>query len=277
MAAGLAEEDGFIAVIAARNEATTVSNTLIQLGRAGVKHAILVCNGCLDNTLNEALLASPSLPFPLRILWFNNPLGHDVARAIGSYIAKRTFPETMRIVFIDADWGGSFGPMLESFLQFGGNSQSDVISVTWRSLGPDASTDPFYATWREVLTKQRIVPQSAVPFVMPMAVRLSVFDKLSPMWLANPGWWFASVVQTAYTWSVYEEWDIALIGHRNRSMIHNQAMKKRIALDGHIARLWCNRTVKAAPITFTPAELAALPSRDLDSLYRFASMTWRSD
>lgn len=262
-----------VAVVAARNEVGTIENVLLQLGRAGVHAAVLIVNGCHDDTIFVARDVAGRLPYPLHFVWFRTPLGHDVPRAIGTYVAMRAFP-AMMTVYVDGDWGGSFGPMLADFIEFASQSESDVVSVSWKSLTVNAKADSLFDTWRHAIAQQSIASSEAVPFALPMAIRVSTFHMLSPIWLANPGWWFASAIKAKVSWSVFADWDMSITGHQGRDSKHSQAMRRRIAVDGWTAQRWVDQKPSPKLPPFTDADLAVLPHRDLTRLLAFAGTAW---
>ncbi|WAH42194.1 hypothetical protein NZD89_01380 [Alicyclobacillus fastidiosus] len=263
------------AIIGARNEARDIENVLRQLGRAGIQGAVVVCNGGTDDTLARTLAFNAQSPFPVATVFFHAALGHDVARAVGTYALLRRVSAACKsayCLYLDADLSGSFGPMLADFIAFGTAEDRDVTSLSSSCLRDEGMAGAA-AIWREALHHQKAVPESAVPFMVPLLVHTRLFRRVSPLLLANPGCWVAVVarLETA-SWCTYDAWDNRLVGHRSRSPAHARAMRERIALDGRtVYSILGHRQLPRTSV----APCAPLPSRNLEALERYAAAaTW---
>ncbi|WAH37319.1 glycosyltransferase family A protein [Alicyclobacillus dauci] len=255
-----------IAIIPAKNEAKSIVNVLHQLERARIDGAIVVCNGCTDETSSLALSLQSQLPYDLHIVWIESALGHDVARAVGTYSALRQHPGDGLFLYIDGDWQGAFGPMLGDFLLAGRELNCDVLSVTWSSLGSSSLVGVTAMPWRAALKMQQVVPETAAPFLLPMLVRTRMFQHGSPMLIAHPGHFFAFAAMRGCLWMTFEDWHMELVGNPSRSRLHHAAISNRIAQDGQVAcDVLGGRPVKRL------GPLANLPDRDIRTLTRYAA------
>lgn len=230
---------GVTAVIAVRNEAQSISGVLTQIRRSDVSRAVVVCNGCVDESAGHVRSTAEKLQFPVTVLDFPQPLGHDVGRAIGTYAALRETLDLAGVVYVDGDFAGSFGGMLREFLATCAEGRAGIVSIS-RPIDPRAYASHAAAieAWARLLSRQTVVPHAALPFLLPMYIRRDVFLKLSPQWLANPGAWFAAAVTTRQKWGVYPHWEMSMTGHRSRGHTHNDAMLKRLLSDCQTAERW---------------------------------------
>ncbi|TYO96998.1 glycosyltransferase [Desulfallas thermosapovorans] len=97
----------FIAVIPAKNEAKSLGKVIANLPTRYLDCIIPVLNGCTDNSLE--VLENLNCPL-LAPLWFDEPLGIDVPRAVGAMEATRLGADG--ILFIDGDMAGASEEML---------------------------------------------------------------------------------------------------------------------------------------------------------------------
>lgn len=67
-----------VAIVPAKDEAETVGDVVRSLLEVPVDEVLVVANGCTDNTAEVAADAGA------RVINFDDPLGHDVGRAIGA-------------------------------------------------------------------------------------------------------------------------------------------------------------------------------------------------
>ncbi|WP_067621246.1 hypothetical protein [Alicyclobacillus acidiphilus] len=269
------EKKRTIAVISAQNEEKSISNVLRQLARAGVDNVVLVCNGSEDETLERARETIGQLGMCAQLLWFKRPLGHDVPRAIGAYAALRAYRGAGGVLFVDGDWAGSFGPMLEGFLTRAMEQSADILGIDSSSL-PEGSAAALDEAWTMALSMQHNAPADIVPYVLPMWVKCSVFQSVSPRWLAYPGAWFAATVQSGCRWSSHPEWDMRLLGHLSRSAAHRKSVDQLIHADGLMALAWLQSgdsdvSAHAAYERSRVSLIRDLPTRDVQRLNRFAS------
>ena len=91
----------FAVVIPAKNEEKSILAALTTILRLPVSCIILVINGCTDRTFELAR----SIPDPrLHILYFTEPLGIDIPRAIGALYARHL--DVKGALFVDGDMSG---------------------------------------------------------------------------------------------------------------------------------------------------------------------------
>ncbi|WDL99005.1 glycosyltransferase family 2 protein [Alicyclobacillus sp. ALC3] len=209
------------AVIPAHNEAGYVGQVLHQLVRAGVSHCVIVANGCTDDTVREVKSAH-SLFRSVTIVDLPVPLGPDVGRAVGAIAALRLNPKPDWLVFVDADWQGAFGPLLADFLAVGIRGEKRVLFVGQREI-----TRLDQRLWQAALHQVRADLFGLQPSLLPLLIRRSAFQMLSPRWLAHPGQ-FAALCVThllARDVGVYVDWEPRVVGNRQRGWSHDHAMR----------------------------------------------------
>lgn len=91
----------FAVVIPAKNEEMSILAVLTSVLRLPIKYIIIVLNGCSDRTLELAR----SIHDPrIHILYFTEPLGIDVPRAIGALYAHHL--GATGTLFVDGDMSG---------------------------------------------------------------------------------------------------------------------------------------------------------------------------
>jgi len=91
----------FAAIIPAKNEEKSILAALTTILRLPISHIILVLNGCTDQTF--ALVRS--IPDArIHILYFSDPLGIDIPRAIGALYARHL--GVKGALFVDGDMSG---------------------------------------------------------------------------------------------------------------------------------------------------------------------------
>lgn len=91
----------FAAVIPARNEEKSILAVLTTVLRLPVDYIILVLNGCTDQTL-ELVRSIPDAR--IHILFFSDPLGIDIPRAVGALYALHL--GVAGTLFVDGDMSG---------------------------------------------------------------------------------------------------------------------------------------------------------------------------
>ncbi|KGP75526.1 glycosyltransferase [Desulfosporosinus sp. Tol-M] len=91
----------FAVVIPAKNEEKSILATMTTILRLPVSYIILVLNGCTDRTFQLA----QSIPDTrIHILYFSDPLGIDIPRAIGALYARHIGAKG--VLFVDGDMSG---------------------------------------------------------------------------------------------------------------------------------------------------------------------------
>jgi len=91
----------FAVVIPAKNEEKSILATLTTILRLPVSYIILVLNGCTDQTFK---LARTIPDARIHILYFSDPLGLDIPRAIGALYACHIGAKG--VLFVDGDMSG---------------------------------------------------------------------------------------------------------------------------------------------------------------------------
>lgn len=91
----------FAVIIPAKNEEKSILATLTTILRLPVSYIIIVLNGCTDQTFQLAC----SIPDTrIHILFFSEPLGIDIPRAIGALYARQLGAKGA--LFVDGDMSG---------------------------------------------------------------------------------------------------------------------------------------------------------------------------
>jgi Glycosyltransferases involved in cell wall biogenesis len=102
----------FAAVIPAKNEEKSILAALTTILRLPVNYIILVLNGCSDRTIELV----HSIPDPrLHILYFSEPLGIDIPRAIGALYVR--YLGVKGTLFVDGDMSGDIYQNLLDLLE----------------------------------------------------------------------------------------------------------------------------------------------------------------
>ncbi|WP_088188634.1 glycosyltransferase [Desulfosporosinus sp. FKA] len=101
----------FSAIIPAKNEEKSILAVLTTVLRLPVDYIILVLNGCTDQTLELARSIPDSR---IHILFFSDPLGIDIPRAVGSLYARSL--DVDGTLFIDGDMSGDIYQNLLSLI-----------------------------------------------------------------------------------------------------------------------------------------------------------------
>lgn len=91
-----------VAVVPARNEADRISKVLANLAQLPLDAIITVINGCQDRTLQ--VVRETKIP-SLRALFFQEPLGIDVPRAVGAKYGQELGADA--VIFVDGDMIGA--------------------------------------------------------------------------------------------------------------------------------------------------------------------------
>ena len=102
----------FTAVIPVHNEEKSILAVLATVLRLPLQYIIPVINGCTDRTMELVR----SIPDPrLQIIYFQEPLGIDVPRAIGALYARHL--NARGVLFIDGDMSGDLFSNLNQLIE----------------------------------------------------------------------------------------------------------------------------------------------------------------
>lgn len=91
----------FATIVPARNEEKSIMAALTTILRLPISHIIIVLNGCTDRTF-ELVRSIPDNR--IHILYFSEPLGIDIPRAIGALYARHL--GVKGALFVDGDMSG---------------------------------------------------------------------------------------------------------------------------------------------------------------------------
>ncbi|GMA50548.1 glycosyl transferase [Alicyclobacillus contaminans] len=230
----MTSEENVCGIIAVQNETSSLKNVLRQLHRAGVTTCVVVVNHIEPAAaLNAAEETAAALAMRLHEVSFEHGLGPDIGRSVGTYAALRTFPNAKRLLYVDGDWMGSFGPALAEFLKEG---RDDALDCLWVAHSGDPRPD--IALWQDTLHHQHPHLTDVAPNELPLLVDRAVFEWVSPRWLAHPGRWLALLAahrRPPLRLGVSRAWSARYAGNPVKSGHHQAAMRATLlgdALDG---------------------------------------------
>ncbi|MDR3270725.1 MAG: glycosyltransferase [Peptococcaceae bacterium] len=106
----------YAAIIPARNEEKNIIATLTTIRRLPMHYIIVVINGCTDQTLHLIQTHTHAIQdLRLHIIYFPEPLGIDIPRAIGALYAQ--YLHCRGALFVDGDMSGPIGHNLNRLYQ----------------------------------------------------------------------------------------------------------------------------------------------------------------
>jgi len=228
------------AVVQARNEEASIANVISQLWRAGVAYSVIVVNGSRDKTAQIAQRVArdgtglPAARMRCTVLTANIPLGHDVGKAVGVYAARRLRWPVHIYVFVDGDWNGGFGPRLAQWLDRAVEEDSDIALTQWAPQTQVSRWErPDWEIWQDVFSLHWPNLLGTAASQAPMAVRGTVFDRISPYWLHQPSKWlaYALMLQPQLKVTASPEIQAALVGNPSRSATHQHLMLETLLGD----------------------------------------------
>lgn len=100
-----------MAVVPVQNEQGRICQVLSTLSHIDIQQAVVVLNGCSDNSLEEI---KECRLLPIRVVYFTESLGVDVPRAVGASVALQLGADA--VLFVDGDMTGAFTLPLEQLL-----------------------------------------------------------------------------------------------------------------------------------------------------------------
>ncbi len=174
----------FSAVIPAQNEEKSILAVLTNLLSLPLDLIIPVLNGCTDNTLE--LISS--IPDPrLHIIYFTQPLGIDVPRAIGALYALKL--KTDGVLFIDGDMSGNIHKNLCDLLNALLNEVDVALTNCYPYITHRANLVNLVLKFRSLLNKELDLFQTlglATPTHGPHALSARALSQFPPEALAIP-------------------------------------------------------------------------------------------
>lgn len=137
-------------VIPAKNEAGRIGAVLHNLCQLAIDQIIVVINGSRDSTVTEVLKKKPA---NLHVLYFHEPLGIDMPRALGAYFAYALGSDA--VAFVDGDMVGTFHEALSDLIQAVTLRQVDM-ALTNCYPSPPRHLERFNPTfhWRLTLNRE---------------------------------------------------------------------------------------------------------------------------
>lgn len=174
----------FSAVIPAQNEEKSILAVLTNLLRLPLDLIIPVLNGCTDNTLELIR----SIPDPrLHIIYFTQPLGIDVPRAIGALYALKL--KTSGVLFVDGDMSGNIQENLRDLLNALQNEVDVALTNCYPYITHRAKLVNLVLKFRSRLNKELDLLQTlglATPTHGPHALSARALSQFPPEALAIP-------------------------------------------------------------------------------------------
>ncbi len=222
----------FITVIPAKNEAKTLEKVISNLPFDLLDCIIPVLNGCTDNSLD--VLETINCPL-LAPLWFTEPLGIDVPRAVGAIEASRLNADG--ILFIDGDMFGANKEMLTKLVLAVRDQGLDLAltncypTITRSDISPAAAC---LLKVREELNRQLQVFDiigTATPSHGPHAVSGRLLRLTSPVDFAVPPMLLARASRAGLNIGVAAEITHMLLGSPLRSADHAYKITETIIGD----------------------------------------------
>lgn len=174
----------FSAVIPAQNEEKSILAVLTNLLSLPLDLIIPVLNGCTDNTLELIR----SIPDPrLHIIYFTQPLGIDIPRAIGALYALML--KTDGVLFIDGDMSGNIHGNLSDLLKALQNGIDVALTNCYPYITHRANLVNFVLRFRSQLNKELDLFQTlglATPTHGPHALSAKALSQFPPEAIAIP-------------------------------------------------------------------------------------------
>lgn len=141
------------AVVPVKNEATRLIRVLETLDSLPINLILPVINGSGDGTLDVVIRTARGLSKPLSVIFSEQPLGHDVPRAIGARIA---WEQRMNyILFVDGDMDGDLSRYLFSIIRNTINQKLDMsLTDCYLNAAPDNSLAELVVYFRRKLNQK---------------------------------------------------------------------------------------------------------------------------
>jgi len=201
-------------IIPVYNEEKTLKSALTSCQQLQPLEIIVVANGCTDKSVEIAKEHKGCC----RVLVFNQPLGHNVGRAIGAKEAKGDI-----LLFVDADF--AIEPtILKQFLQPLNEGKADVVLnkldyIFYKKQRPHSTT-----IWRQVTNQFWRRPDLNIdsPVSVPHAMTKEVVQKIGTACLSNPTLAHFKIIQQGFRISNEMEIDV-ISTNRFRLDDHNNA------------------------------------------------------
>jgi glycosyltransferase involved in cell wall biosynthesis len=171
-------------VIPAHNEEKSILAVLTTVLRLPLNRIILVLNGCTDRTFE----LTRSIPDQrIHTIYFAEPLGIDIPRAIGALYARSL--DTKGVLFVDGDMSGNIFDGLVKLLFALDNGTDMALTNCYPYITHRANLANLVLRFRGNLNKELGYFQSlgnATPTHGPHALSLKALSLLSPEAIAIP-------------------------------------------------------------------------------------------
>ncbi|MBF7084149.1 glycosyltransferase family 2 protein [Desulfallas sp. Bu1-1] len=222
----------FVAVIPAKNEAGSLGKVIAKLPVDLLDLVIPVLNGCTDNSLSVLLKMNCPLLAPL---YFAEPLGIDVPRAVGAALARKL--RAGGVLFLDGDMQGVDGEILRQLIRAVRDNGTDLALTNcypagnYRGLSPEAVR---LIEIRKKLNQHLNLLEkigSATPSHGPHAVSARLLELADPADFAIPPLLLARAARAGLQVAVHAETLHLLLGSSLRSNHHTQKILETITGD----------------------------------------------
>lgn len=168
---------GVVAVVPAKNEASTLRDVIEQVRQTSVRDVFIVENGSTDNTLDVARRCAA------HVRHFARALGHDVGRAVGTMALNRP----TSVLYLDSDFAipaGDLSPFLDAVTSRG----VDVALNDLTTALPDDQDLDAVSTMKEFLNIALGRPDLGISSMtaVPHALSARAVATIPPLDLAVP-------------------------------------------------------------------------------------------
>ncbi|ACL18150.1 glycosyltransferase family 2 protein [Desulfitobacterium hafniense] len=171
-------------VIPAQNEEKSILAVLATVLKLPIKRVILVLNGCTDRTLD---LTRTILDQRIHTIYFAEPLGIDVPRAIGALYARSL--HTQGVLFVDGDTSGDIYDGLAKLLAALADGTDIALTNCYPYITHRAKLANLVLRFRGSLNKELGYFQllgNATPTHGPHALSAKALEVLMPEAIAIP-------------------------------------------------------------------------------------------
>ncbi|HVJ50735.1 glycosyltransferase family 2 protein [Desulfitobacterium sp.] len=171
-------------VIPVYNEEKSILAVLATVLELPLRYIILVLNGCTDRTLELTRSVPDSR---IHTIYFSEPLGIDVPRAVGALYARKMNSEG--VLFVDGDMSGNIFKNLEELLAALDQEVDVALTNCYPYITDRANLAQLVSRFRANLNKELGLFQAlglATPTHGPHALSVKALEMIPPEGIAIP-------------------------------------------------------------------------------------------